>query len=82
MSGPHNRGGGKETQVEISWQRYTYSLFKFNRGSLLFGFVSLSFLSPLVGCGACGVLLLIAIRVWWSISGLECSYIDCASLWF
>ncbi|KAF6146481.1 hypothetical protein GIB67_037781 [Kingdonia uniflora] len=63
----------------MSWQRHTYSLFKFNQGSLLFGFVSLSSLSPLVGCG---VLLLITIRVWWSISGLECSYIDCASLWF
>ncbi|KAF6139563.1 hypothetical protein GIB67_015520 [Kingdonia uniflora] len=26
----------------MSWQRHTYSLFKFNRGLLLFGFVSLS----------------------------------------
>ncbi|KAF6139489.1 hypothetical protein GIB67_018297 [Kingdonia uniflora] len=68
----------------MSWQRHTYSLFKFNRGSLLFGFVFLSplSLSPLLGCGACRVLLLIAIRVWWSISGLEFFYIDCASLWF
>ncbi|KAF6156887.1 hypothetical protein GIB67_000427 [Kingdonia uniflora] len=29
----------------MSWQRHTYPLFKFNRGSLLFGFVSLSSLS-------------------------------------
>ncbi|KAF6170362.1 hypothetical protein GIB67_015972 [Kingdonia uniflora] len=81
MSGPQNRGG-KENPGGNELARHMYSLFKFNRGSLLFGFVSLSSLSPLVGCGACGVLLLIAIRVWWSISGLEYSYIDCASLWF
>ncbi|KAF6139261.1 hypothetical protein GIB67_021471 [Kingdonia uniflora] len=41
----------------MSSQRHTYSLITFNRGLLLFGFVSLSSLSlalsPVVGCGAC-----------------------------
>ncbi|KAF6160862.1 hypothetical protein GIB67_041916 [Kingdonia uniflora] len=67
----------------MSWQRHTYSLSSLieNRCFLDLFLSPLSF-SPLVGYGACGVLLHIAIRVWWNISGLECSYIDCASLWF
>ncbi|KAF6177062.1 hypothetical protein GIB67_015937 [Kingdonia uniflora] len=50
----------------MSWQRLTPSLSLFI-DELIFGFISLS-LSSFVGCGVCGVLLLIAIRVWWSIT--------------
>ncbi|KAF6157841.1 hypothetical protein GIB67_003741 [Kingdonia uniflora] len=35
----------KNTQVEMSLQRHTYSLFKFNRGSLQIEFVYLSSIS-------------------------------------
>ncbi|KAF6144633.1 hypothetical protein GIB67_006125 [Kingdonia uniflora] len=68
----------------MSWQRDTSILSSslIEDHCYLDLFLSPLSLSPLVACGACVVLLLIAIRVWWSISGLECSYIDCASLWF
>ncbi|KAF6137495.1 hypothetical protein GIB67_031774 [Kingdonia uniflora] len=53
----------------MSWQRHTYSLSSrlIENRCYLDLFLSLS-LSPFVGCGVCGVLLLIAIRVWWSIT--------------
>ncbi|KAF6145620.1 hypothetical protein GIB67_037653 [Kingdonia uniflora] len=47
----------------MSWERHTLS------SRLIEDRCYLDFpLSLFVGCGVCGVLLLIAIRVWWSIT--------------
>ncbi|KAF6169128.1 hypothetical protein GIB67_038625 [Kingdonia uniflora] len=74
MNGPHNRGSGKENpnkncgnELALGRDTRTLSSRLIEDRCYLDLFLSPS-LSPFVGCGVCGVLLLIAIRIWWSIT--------------